>query len=158
MKPITILFFLLNFALNNLYSQELFAHQQQRHKFNKYLITNNLINKVSKKRFEKGYEYEGKYLGQFTTENGTEFHIINSSYVNLQSLNSDNEIFIYNAKKEFVGYYNVATDYQLPIKLVKNILFFKSDNCTNKIELKNGLPKLICIGCNSKIDCIEFQN
>jgi hypothetical protein len=158
MKPITILFFLLNFALNKLYSQEVFAYQQQRHKFNKYLITNNLINKVSKKRFEKGYEYEGKYLGQFTTKNGTEFYIINSSYVNLQNLHSDNEIFIYNVKKEFVGYYNVATDYQLPIKLVKNILFFKSDNCANKIELKKGLPKLICIGCNNEIDCIEFQN
>lgn len=158
MKPITILFLLLNFALNNLYCQEVFAHQKQRHKFNKYLITNNLINKVSKKRFEKGYEYEGKYLGLFTTKNGTDFYIINSSYVNLQSLHSDNEIFIYNVKKEFVGYYNVATDYQLPIKLVKNILFFKSEDCINKIELKNGLPKFICIGCNKETDCIEFQN
>ncbi|MRX39045.1 hypothetical protein GJU43_07140 [Flavobacterium sp. LC2016-23] len=157
MKQLTILLFLLNFAFNNLYCQEVFAHQQQRHKFNKYLITNNLINKVSKKKFEKGYEYEGKYLGQFITKNDKKFYIINSSYVNLQSLHSDNQIFVYNAKKEFVGYYNVATDYQLPIKLVKNILFFKLDNCINKVKLKNGLPKLICTGCNNEVDCIELQ-
>jgi hypothetical protein len=97
-------------------------------------------------------------LGKFKTEKGIQFYIINSTYVHLESLHNDNEIFIYNSKKEFVGYYNLATDYQLPIKLVNGILFFKTDNCINKIDLKKGIPKLICIGCNQGVDCIEFQN
>jgi hypothetical protein len=157
MKNILILIFLLNFGINNLYSQDLFAHQQRRNEFNKYLISNNIINTISKKKFEKGFEYEAKYLGKIKTEKGTEFYIVNSSYVNLHSLHNDNQIFIYNKKKQFVGYYNLATGYQLPIKLVNDKLFFSTNGCTNKVNLRKGIPRLVCIGCNKEIDCVEFQ-
>ena len=152
MRILIFLFFLVNI---NSYSQT-FAFEKERHLFNVSLISKNALNKVSKKRFEKEYEYEAKYLGKFKIKN-REFYIINSSYVNLKSLHNDNQIFIYNSKRYFVGYYNLATNYQLPIKLVDNILFFKTEKCEEKVILKNEIPKTICIGCENKKDCVEFQ-
>lgn len=154
----TILVILFTLISNITYSQEIFSFQLQRHQFNRFLISNRIVNKIKRKRFVKDYEYEGKYLGKFMTKNGMHFHIINSSYVHLKSLHSDNEIFIYNKKKEFIGYYNLSTNYQLPIRLVNNVLIFSSDNCITKINLKRGIPRLICIGCKKNIDCLNLQN
>lgn len=146
--------------MSNIYSQETFAHQNKRHTFNKYLIDKNIANKTSKKQFEEGYQYEAKYLGKFTTKTGKQFYIINSSYVNLKSLHNDNEIFIYNEKKQFVGYYNLATNYQLPTLLKNNKLYFKIEDCNNKIlkiNLYIGIPKIISLKCNNdNVDSIEF--
>lgn len=150
-----ILFLLLN--LNYLHSQEIFAFQEKRNEFNKILINRNVINKISKKRFVIGYEYEGCYLGKIKTKKGQEYYLVNSSWVNLKNLHNSNEIFLYNRKKQFVGYYNLATNYQLPTKLLNNILFFKTDNCYNKIDLSRGIPKFICLGCKKNEDCIEFE-
>jgi hypothetical protein len=155
MKAIIVLVIIL--SLNASYSQERFAYQQERHIFNRSLINKNIVNRISKKRFEKGYEYEAKYLGKFKTKTGSLFYIVNSSYVHLSSLQNENQIFIYDSKKKFVGYYNLATNYQLPVKLSKNILFFKVEACPDKVILENGIPKLICIGCKDEKDCLEFQ-
>lgn len=156
-KILTILFILI---LNNIYSQETFAYQSKRHLFNKYLIDKNITNKIKKKQFEKGFQYEVTYLGSFKTTKGLKFYIINSSYVNLKSLHNDNEIFIYNNKKEFVGYYNLATNYQLPILLKNNKLFFKLEDCGNKIlkiNFNSGIQNIIELKCdNDNVDVIEF--
>lgn len=154
---ITILFVL---TMSNIYTQETFAFQNRRHLFNKYLIQNNIINKICKKQFEKNYQYEVKYLGKFNTKTGKQFYIINSSYINLKNLHNENEIFIYNEKKQFIGYYNLATNYQLPTSLKNNKLYFKIEDCNYKIlkiNLDNGIPKLINIKCdNNNSDTIEF--
>ena len=153
MKIIAILLLFVNF--NSSYSQT-FAHEKQRHKFNTLLISKNIKNKLLKKSFEKGYEYEVKYLGKIKTKNG-QFYILNSSYVHLKSLHNDNEIFVYDENKRFVGYYNLADNYQLPTKLIGNILYFKTDNCVNKINFGETIPKVICLQCDDFKDCIEFQ-
>jgi len=159
MKRILIILNIL--SISCIYSQEIFAHQNKRHIFNKYLIDNNITNKINKKQFEKNYQYEATYLGKFNTKTGKQFYIINSSYVNLKSLHNDNEIFIYNDKKQFVGYYNLATNYQLPILLKNNKLYFKIEDCKNKtqkINLNIGIPKIIVLKCdNDNFDSIEFN-
>ena len=153
MKSLVFLFFVLNF---NCYSQT-FAYEKERHKFNHSLIEQNVINKIFKKSFDKVYEYEAKYLGKFKSSN-EQFYIVNSSYVHLKNLRSDNQIFIYNSKKKFVGYYVLTTNYQLPTKLKNNILYFKIDNCIRKADLSKGIPKNICVQCEGKAaDCFEFE-
>lgn len=77
--------------------------------------------------------------------------------MHLRSLQNENQIFVYDSKKKFVGYYNLATNYQLPVKLTGNVLFFEAEGCSNRIKLQYGIPKLICIGCKDYIDCTEFQ-
>ena len=155
MKHLAVLFFILKISCIN--AQEIFAFQKQRHSLNKELITKNNTDEIFKKRFDREYEYQAKYLGKFQT-NVDEFYIINSSYVNLKNLHNDNQILIYNAKKEFVGYFSLAANYQLPIKLVDNTLYFKTDTCINEINLSNGIPKAIRLSCRNNIDHIEFQN
>ncbi|GAA4149488.1 hypothetical protein GCM10022217_01420 [Chryseobacterium ginsenosidimutans] len=152
-----VLAIILLFCVNNLYSQEIFAHQKARHEFNKSLISSNDMNRVRKKSFEKGYEYEAKFLGSFKTKKGEKFYIINSTYVNLRNLSNDNYIFVYNKKKQFIGYY-IVPGFQLPTKLSNNELFFKQEDCINKISLINGIKKWICLTCKNGKDCIEFQN
>ena len=150
MKTLLILF-ILNV---HCYSQT-FAFEKERHEFNRALIEQKVVNKIQKKSYDGVYEYEAKYLGEFKTKNG-QYYIINSSYIHLKKLYNDNEIFIYNSKKQFLGYYNLASNYQLPTKLINNSLFFKTDNCISKVDLKNGIPRVICIGCPERKDCIEF--
>lgn len=148
--------FLLIIAVTYTKAQDIFAFQKERHTYNRELITNKVINQFTKNRFEKDYEYEANYLGSFTT-NGRIFHLINSSYVHLKSLHNDNEIFIYNEQLQFVGYYNLATNYQLPTKLNNNRLFFKSNGCEEDINLSHGIPKHICLKCKGIEDCLEFK-
>ncbi|MCD0479256.1 hypothetical protein LPB90_12385 [Chryseobacterium sp. LC2016-29] len=155
MKIFIFLLFVL--SISKVSSQEVFAFQNQRHQFNKSIIVLNLKNKIKKKSFEKGFLYEAQYLGSFKTRAGKKFYIINSTYVNLKNLRSDNEIFIYNEKKQFVGYYN-ASGFQLPTKLENDFLFFAENNCKNRINLKNGIPQFLCLLCNNEKDCTEFEN
>lgn len=146
------------FFVSKIYSQETFAYD--RHTFNKHLIEKNILNKITKKQFEKNYEYEATYLGKFYTKKGKQFYLVNSSYINLKSLHNDNEIFIYDSKKKFVGYYNLTTNYQLPFCLKENKLFFTIEDCDKKIigiNLVDGIPKLINLKCDeNNSDTIEF--
>jgi len=151
-----VLIIIILFSVNNLYSQEVFAHQQARHEFNKSLIRSNAVNRLRKKRFEKGFEYEAKFLGSFTTKKGKKFYMVNCSYVELKNLSTNNYIFIYNQKKQFVGFY-IVYGFQLPTKLSNNELFFQDGDCTDKISLVHGIKKWMCLKCKDIKDCLEFQ-
>ncbi|MGH1517930.1 hypothetical protein [Chryseobacterium sp. JK1] len=147
------------FFLNvtNVYCQDIFAHQKERHEFNKAIIHSNKVHKIKKKSFEKGYQYEAEFLGSFITKKREKFYVVNSVYLNISNLRNDSEIFIYNQKKQFIGYYNFS-GLQLPTHISNNYLFFKEEGCINKISLANGIKKQLCLLCKNGKDCIEFQN
>ena len=124
--------------LNIVYSQNSFDYKKERHQFNIDLIKTNKKNKVIVEKITDNEEFEGKYLGEIKTSLGVEYYIVASSYVfDIKVLaKTENHIFIYNSKKQYVGYYYLSQMYELPKRLDKNKLYFNNKDVSQRYYSK----------------------
>jgi len=159
MKKLIIMVFVL--LINFCYGQASFDYKGQRHKFNKFLINENKKNNTIKK-INASEEFEGKFLGNVKTVTGKEYYLVNSSYVfDINSLaKTENHIFVYNDKKQFVGYYYLGQMYELPKRLDDNKLYFEIKDCKEKItiDFSKGIPRAINLKCNNSNNYYEFKS
>ena len=156
----TIIFSLI-LTINSLNAQNKFDHRLERNRFNIGLISEPKKNQVVIKSINRDEVFEGRYLGTFETVSGKRFYLIASSYVfDIKTLaKTENHIFVYNQKKQYVGYYYVGQMYELPKKLINNKLYFKIKGCSEQtiINLRHGIPKAINLRCNGENNYYEFQ-
>ena len=156
-----IFLYLLVISFNNFYFQNKFDSKLERNMFNISLINEYKKNKINIKKINNNEEFEGRYLGNFKTNSGKNFFLLVSTYIfDKNSLaKTENHIFIYNDKKQYVGYYYLSQMYDLPIKLENNKLYFKNKDCNEKtiINLNNGIPRAINLKCKNKNNYYEFQ-
>jgi hypothetical protein len=145
-----------------MYSQNNFDYKGERHKFNIGLIEKNKRNKTYSGKINNEEKFEGRYLGTIKTNSGSIYHIVISSYIfDIDVLpKTENHIFIYNNKNQYVGYYYLSQMYELPERLDKNNLYFKNKNCNGEtiINFYRGIPRAINLKCNGKNNYYEFQN
>ncbi|WP_394660165.1 hypothetical protein [uncultured Chryseobacterium sp.] len=135
-------------------------YTEERHKFNKKLIVNRCYNMV-KKQITNNDEFKGSFLGLVKTKTGKTYFIVKSSYIfNLnKSATAESQIFVYNYKNEFVGYYYLSNINQLPWKLFHNKLYFNNKDCREKIivDFTTCIPNAINLKCNGVDDFIELK-
>ncbi|WP_312399338.1 hypothetical protein [Chryseobacterium sp.] len=162
MKSKKFILFIVYFVLCGFFfsQNKTLNYKEERHKFNRKLISNQSYEIITK-RITSSDEFRGSFLGSAKTRLGKSYFVVKSSYIfNLnRSPTAENHIFIYNSKKEFVGYYYLSNINQLPQKLHNNKLYFNNEDCKEKIiiNLTNGIPAAINLKCNGEDDFVEFK-
>lgn len=155
-------FYIFLIFVSTLNSQKKFNYREERHKFNINLIVKHKTNNTITQNINSNEEFVGRYLGKVISKTGVEYYIVVSSYVfDIKVLaKTENHIFIYNNKKQYIGYYYLSYINELPNKLEKNKLYFKNKDCKEEsiINFRYGIPRAINLKCNNENNYYEFQN
>ncbi len=142
--------------LVNLQNQNFFDYITERHMFNKFLIKNNKV-QTFRKKITTDELFEGKYIGKIKTKFNKTYYLVYSCYCyNLASSpHSENHLFLYNNKKQYIGHYSLSS--QNPYRFESNKVYFKISDCKDKIiNFHLGIPYFINLGCNNEPDFYEF--
>jgi hypothetical protein len=150
------------YTMMSLGQQKDFDYRKERHKFNISIISDLLKNKEKIRKIKKDEEFDGKYLGKVIAKDRRCFYVVISSYVfDIANLaKTENHIFLYNKKKQFIGYFYLSEMFELPQKLVGNKLYFQIDDCKKDIiiNFSKGIPRAINLGCNGQNNYYEFKS
>lgn len=142
------------------YSQEQFDYLIERHRFNISLISDCFIDNDTIYVINPNEEFLSKFLGFIETKQGKKYFIVASSFFfDLQvSPKNENHIFLYDEKKNFVGYYYLSDYGQRPFKVLGHNLYIKDPDCSNTviISFADGIPRFINLECNDKNSFYEF--
>jgi hypothetical protein len=158
MKKYIIIILMLLFQAS--FSQVELDYVNERNNFNLSLIKKDKQG-LNSKKLNSNEKYLGNFLGKITTnKNGVLFIVTNSYVFNLKnSPTAENHIFIYNEKMQCIGYYYLTLTNELPIKILKNKLYFKNKLCKECLILSfnQGIPKSFNLKCNGEDNFYEFQ-
>lgn len=132
------------------------------------VLSKSVVGKVFKFNLSNKMDYVNEvaitYLGEIETKNKEKYHLITWGRVWGPNHHTTGAILLYDYKKEYFGKYVLGSISDLPIKLVKNELFFYNTNkkdcdksLVTKINFKEA-PTDIFIKCDKDFgDFYEFS-
>jgi hypothetical protein len=125
------------------------------------LINARSLNKLVYKKINKDERFQSRFLGTIMSGAHQPYYIVTSSYIfNIKnSPTAESELFVFDMKKQCVGYYSIPLLDELPQKITNDQLLFKVAGSRKplSVSFKKGIPKAITLKSNDGDDFCEFK-